>query len=117
MPHILVVDDDRLMLTLVAAMLPEYRVTLAHDGVEALAVAAGAPVDLIITDYLMPSMTGDELIGRLREHQPAVKALVMTGHGLVLDREGPGWWHTEPHIAKPFRADALRQTVAQLLAA
>jgi len=93
-----------------------YHLTIARDGHEALALAdRHLPLDLLITDYLMPEMTGDELIARIREHRPHLKALVITGHGEVLDRESPDWWTTEPHLAKPFRVQALREAVAALI--
>ena len=93
MSHILVVDDDALTLALIAKALPEYEVALARDGAEALFAAdrEGA-LDLVITDYLMPEMAGAELLGRLRERRPGLKALVVTGHGEILAREVPDWW-------------------------
>lgn len=115
MKHILIVDDDALLLTLMSRALPDYRLTVARDGSEALALALQEPIDLLITDYLMPSMTGDELLGRLREKQPGVKALIVTGHGPVLAGELPEWWHAEAHLDKPFRVDALREAVIGLI--
>ena len=116
MPNILVVDDDALTLALIAKALPEYEVALARDGAEALFAAdrEGA-LDLVITDYLMPEMTGDELLGRLRERRPGLKALVVTGHGEILAREVPDWWRAEAHLAKPFTLAALRDAVARLI--
>jgi CheY-like chemotaxis protein len=113
--HILIVDDDALMLTLIGRALPDYRLTMARDGDEALALAGRASIDLLITDYLMPSMTGDELLGRLREAQPHMKALIVTGHGPVLAGEVPEWWQAEAHLDKPFRIDALREAVIALI--
>ena len=116
MQHILVVDDDALMLSLVARALPDYRLTVARDPAEALALASQAvSIDLVITDYLMPSMTGDELLGRLRETHPTLKALVMTGYGKVLEDELPDWWHSEAHLSKPFKVDVLREAVINLI--
>jgi len=113
--HILIVDDDALVLSLMSRALPEFRLTIARDGDEALAVASQLPVDLLITDYLMPSMTGDELIGRLRERRPNLKVLIVTGHGEVLAAENPEWWHSEAHVNKPFKIDTLREAVISLI--
>jgi len=113
--HILIVDDDALMLSLMSRALPDFRLTVARDGDEALAIASQLPVDLLITDYLMPSMTGDELIGRLRERRPNLKVLIVTGHGQVLAKENPDWWHSEAHLDKPFAIDALREAVIRLI--
>jgi CheY-like chemotaxis protein len=110
--HILVVDDDSSVLQMLARALSGYELTIARDGHEALALADHITLDLLITDYLMPEMTGDELIARMREQRPSLKALVITGHGDVLDREAPEWWRAEPHLSKPFRVQALRDAVA-----
>src|SRR5689334_9812654 len=102
MPHILVVDDDALMLSLMAKALAGYHVTVARGGTEALHAAGRQSVlDLIVTDYLMPEMTGDELLGRLRESRPNLKALIVTGHGAILEREVPEWWRAVAHLDKP----------------
>ena len=117
MKRILIVDDDTSVLQMLTRALTSYDLTVAHDGQEALAVAHGRPLDLLITDYLMPEMTGDELIARMRAQRPDLKALVITGHGDVLDRESPDWWREVAHLAKPFRIQALRDAVENLLTA
>jgi CheY-like chemotaxis protein len=114
--RILVVDDDSSVLQMLTRALDTYELTVARDGVEALAVSKMHPtLDLLITDYLMPEMTGDELIARMREQRPHLKALVITGHGDLLDRESPDWWRAEPHLSKPFRIQALRDAVETLI--
>ena len=71
MKHILLVDDDSSMLNLFSRALSDYTVTIAHDGFEALAASKQlGQLDLLITDYFMPSMIGDELIARVREQRP-----------------------------------------------
>ncbi len=72
-------------------------------------------IDLLITDYLMPDGTGEELITRLRDKHPALKVLILTGHGGMLDDEGFGWWTHERHLAKPCGVDDLREAVTQLI--
>jgi CheY-like chemotaxis protein len=116
MKHILVVDDDGLMREIISRALPEFHVTVVPDGPSALAIAkGGGAIHLLITDYLMPSMMGDELIGRMRELRPGLKVLILTGHAETLAREFPAWWASESHLSKPFRVDALRQAVASLI--
>jgi CheY-like chemotaxis protein len=114
--HILVVDDDALMLSMIGRALQDYEVTLARDGEEALRFTApGTRLDLLITDYLMPAMMGDELIGRIRERRPSLKALVISGHGRLLEREVPDWWLAQAHLEKPFSIVALRDLVVRLI--
>ena len=114
--HILLVDDDGLMLSLIARALSDYHVTIARDGDEALHMAGpGTPIDLLITDYLMQTMTGDELLGRIREKRPTLKALIITGHSEILEHELPDWWKAEAHLAKPFSIVDLRNAVQRLI--
>jgi DNA-binding NtrC family response regulator len=114
--HVLVVDDDMLMLSVVERTLAAYRVSTARDGHEALVVLSGAePVDLLITDYLMPGMTGSELVKRAREAQSGLPVLVITGHGHTLVTADPAWWSAEPHVEKPFHVEELLLAVEKLI--
>ena len=116
MKHILLVDDDRSVLSFLQRVLYDYRVSVAHDGDEALAqLATAGHIDLLVTDFMMPSMTGDELIGRGREQQPGLKVLLITGHSNILAAEQLGWWAAEPHLVKPFRSTELRAAVRRLV--
>jgi DNA-binding NtrC family response regulator len=114
--HILIVDDDSSVLDLVSRTLRAYRLSLARDPDEALHVARSVgSLDLLITDYLMPSMTGDELIGRLRERWPALNVLILTGHAALLAAEHAPWWEKEAHLEKPFDVGELRAVVSGLI--
>jgi DNA-binding NtrC family response regulator len=116
MKRILIVDDDTSVLRFVAKVLADYEPFIAHDGSQALLVADRMPsLDLLITDYLMPSIQGDELIGRLLAVRPDLKVLIMTGHGDIFDAENLPWWANNAHLLKPFGAEALRHAVQQLL--
>jgi CheY-like chemotaxis protein len=116
--HVLVVDDDTLILTLVERALEGYRVSTARDATEALArLATTEWIDLLITDYLMPVMTGDELVGRAKVKRPDLKVLVLTGHAEAIENADPSWWASERHVDKPFRVDELRGMVRDLIGA
>jgi CheY-like chemotaxis protein len=114
--RILLVDDDSSVLKLLATALSDYDLTFARDGSEAWVTAMrdGKP-DLLITDYMMPSLFGDELIARLRALWPDLKVLVLTGHGNILDGEAQSWWQSESHLAKPFEIRALREQASALM--
>lgn len=116
MKTILVVDDDSAVLDVLGRALAGYRVWLARDPDEGLQIAASlATVDLLITDFMMPSMTGDELVGWLRAERPHLKVLIITGHSDLLDRENPPWWVNEAHLPKPVELTRLRAIVEELI--
>jgi CheY-like chemotaxis protein len=113
MQRVLVVDDDVVVANVIARGLRGYLVDIAHNGPEALAIAAqGPPYDLLITDYLMPAMSGDELAGRLHARQPAVKTLLVTGHGKFVDLHDGA---TDARLEKPVHLGRLRSTVQGLI--
>jgi two-component system response regulator (stage 0 sporulation protein F) len=113
--QILIADDDDGVRRIVRKALSTYRVQTARDVAQAIALYRKQPADLLITDYLMPDGTGSELISRLREEQPSLKVLLMTGHAAMLDQEGSHWWTTERHLGKPFTLQDLRSAVAELI--
>jgi CheY-like chemotaxis protein len=116
MKRILVVDDDSSVLQCLTRALSEYDVTVARDGCEALIALRNLKAfDLLLTDFFMPSMTGDELVARVHEHRPELKVLMMTGHADILDRAALPWWESVAHVPKPFHVQALRECVNGLL--
>jgi CheY-like chemotaxis protein len=114
--HVLAVDDDTSMLSVVERTLADYRVSTARDATEAMAILSSRErVDLLITDYLMPGMTGEELTHHARARRLDLKVLVITGHASAVERAEPQWWGTEAHLAKPFHIVALRDAVGTLI--
>jgi two-component system C4-dicarboxylate transport response regulator DctD len=92
----------------------------AVDGPAALALLEATPPGwfaLLLTDSVMPSMTGAELIRRALERDPGQRALHMTGHPNVqFDAEAGVPGHV-PVIRKPFSAEQLLEAVRAALAA
>jgi CheY-like chemotaxis protein len=113
---ILVVDDEEVICYLMARMLSEegYRVLTAPDGFEALRILAGAaaPVDLLLTDLMMPGMTGEQLARCAAGLLRAPRFLFVSGFSPALaDRRLPG-----PLLPKPFARADLLALVGQLVA-
>jgi CheY-like chemotaxis protein len=113
--QILIADDDGGVLRVLVKGLSGYRVLAARDVAEAWMLAQGVTVDLLITDYLMPDGTGEELVTKLRGIHPALPVLIVTGHYDMLDDEGFGWWKTTPRLKKPFTLSELRAAVGELI--
>lgn len=81
-PHaksVLVVDDEAIIRDLCSKALKGYRVLQAANGEEALRVFQKGEVDVILTDVMMPKMGGIELLKRLKEMEPTLVVIVMTG--------------------------------------
>ena len=113
--QILIADDDGGVLGVLEEGLAGYRVLTARDVAEAWTLGHGAPLDLLITDYLMPDGTGEELITKLREAHPSLKVIILTGHQRMLEDEGFAWWRTERHLTKPCSMAEIRASVKDLI--
>jgi len=114
---VLIVDDEESVRKFVERVLREagYATTTAADGPEALEVAAKLePLDIVVTDLMMPQMTGDELARRLRLVQPSVKVLYLTGFSDRLFKEKATLWQDEAFLDKPCSVKGLLQAVSLL---
>ena len=107
---ILVVDDDPAVRSLIVEALRqggEYIATEAADGKEALEALRSNLYDLVISDIHMPGMNGMDLLGRIREINPATAVILITGYpsiGLSVSAMKTG---AVDFITKPFRIDEL----------
>ena len=115
---VLVVDDDELVRKFLARVLREagYQTATASDGPEALEVAAKLEsFDILVTDVMMPQMTGDELARRVRVSTPGTKVLYLTGFSDRLFKEKVTLWADEAFLDKPCSVKGLLQAVSLLL--
>ncbi|WP_241558007.1 hybrid sensor histidine kinase/response regulator [Falsirhodobacter deserti] len=108
---VLAVDDDRLVLMNTAFMLEDlgYRVIEAHSGTEALKVLKDQHVDLLITDQLMPRMSGIELATSARQLRPDLPVILATGYTDLETDLGL------PLLNKPFSLDQLQTLVCKTM--
>lgn len=85
MPKILVVDDERSIRNTLQEILAyeKYEVILAEDGFEALEKMEQGPYDVILCDVKMPKMDGIELLEKLKEKDPDVTVVMISGHGTI----------------------------------
>jgi PAS domain S-box-containing protein len=111
---ILIVDDDALIAMLTARMLEDlgHEVIETHSGAKAVAVLQEAQrVDLMITDFSMPGMTGLQLAAAARQLRPALPILLATGHVELPEAETIAL----PRLSKPYQQSQLAAEVAKLL--
>lgn len=80
--RILVVDDDATLRQLIAEALStcDYHITEAASGTDAIQLIMAGSFDLVITDMMMPGMSGMELLSQIRESKPETPVLVITAH-------------------------------------
>ena len=121
MRHILVAEDEEHMRRSITFVLEDagYRVDEAKDGLEAIeklfALQNGSsPIDLVLSDIVMPSMSGLELIDEIRKRQMTLPIVAITGYRddrmtAQLRQRG-----CLDYIDKPFEAEELINRVAQV---
>ena len=109
---VLLVDDEDLVRAVTADMLVDlgYSVIEAGSGEEAMRLMnSGEMFDLLVTDHLMPRITGTELARAVRTSRPGVPVLLVSGYG---KREGLDV--DLPRLTKPFRKDELAGMLAEV---
>jgi DNA-binding response OmpR family regulator len=111
--RILLVDDERAVRETVRELLcfDEHEVVEANNGAEALRMFVQDQFDLVLTDWRMPFVEGDELACKIRELAPQQRILMITGHPHKPSRVNP----VDAILYKPFNLDDLRQMIAKLL--
>ena len=117
---LLVVENETAIKTLVQMALERhgYVVLTAESGSEALSLAAAhqGPIDLLITDVVMPDLRGPELAKRLLEQRPELATLFMSGYmDDALGEETSTEHVPADFIQKPFSPSALAARVREML--
>lgn len=119
MKHILVMDDDPVILEFLTRLLERtsYKVSVATDGKEGLKLFRQDGADLLIVDIFMPKMDGLRVIRQLKEETPDLKIIAISGGQPLMNKDvlvtaqKLGVRHT---LKKPFLVDELLQAIAEL---
>jgi PAS domain S-box-containing protein len=114
-PLILVVDDEPLILDLVKEILTPvgYQVRTAGSGMEALQVLQAYRFDVVLTDMMMPDMTGMEILQHLRLHYPETLVIVFTGYANYQDAVEVVKLGAFDYLPKPLQPEILRHAMAR----
>ncbi len=117
MASLLIVDDDRQVLDLLANYLTRfgYRVRLAQDGHEALDRMRQEQADLCLTDLVMPEREGVETIQEIRREFPATKIIAMSGAAGGSYLRVAELLGAHAILPKPFDLQRLLDTIRSLL--
>jgi CheY-like chemotaxis protein len=115
---ILVAEDEPAVLLVVTRILQrnDYSVLAATTGAQALALAADHEFDMLLTDAVMPGISGLELADRIRQTHPLASVLVMSGYNPDLAGPGPALPVDTALIQKPFTERALLEAIRAVIA-
>ena len=117
---VLLVDDDRAVLGASSRLLRRLGFTVleASDGEAALGIAAdtGRPIDVLVTDLMMPGISGREVIERFRVLRPGTPIVCVTGFAAERDEDASLAPQVQAIVAKPFTVETLRRAVVDALA-
>ncbi len=109
---ILVVDDEESLCELMAEVLAkDYKIIKAYNGKEALELAKSQMPDLVVSDIMMPQMSGIELLNALREDQTTQNIPVILLSAAVSQKTAG---QAEAFLSKPFELDVLEHTVSEV---
>ena len=119
--RILVVDDNQTNCKVLQHYLRSWRLKseCVSSGSEALhalrqAAAEGKPFDLVITDFAMPMMKGDELAATIKARSPKQPIVMITAYAEMLQSSGNPLTGVDHVISKPFLLENLREAIAKV---
>jgi DNA-binding NtrC family response regulator len=115
--RILLVDDEKIALRNLEHVLRHegYEITASQSGGQALTLLEASRFDLVLTDIKMDKVDGMQLLRRCKAEHPDTEVIMITGYATLesaVEAMREGAFH---YIAKPFRLDEVRQTVAEAL--
>ena len=116
---ILVVDDEPFVCDAVKMMLTfdGHEVETACNGKEALAMFENGKYDLVITDFSMPTMKGDELAAAIKAKSPKQPVVMITAYAEMLQSSGNPLTGVDFVISKPFLLENLREAITKVTSA
>lgn len=111
--RILIVDDDRNHLTSLGTVIRSwgYRVDTAEDGREAVERVKDAPVDLILMDVRMTTMSGLEALEHIKAYNPTIPIIIMTAYSSVESAVEALKGGAYDYLIKPFDFDVLKLSI------
>jgi CheY-like chemotaxis protein len=115
--RILVVDDEPFVCDAVKMMLAfdGHHVETANSGKEALALFDKEKFDIVITDFAMPVMKGDELAATIKARAPDQPVVMITAYAEMLQASGNPLTGVDHMISKPFLLENLREAILKVL--
>jgi PAS domain S-box-containing protein len=114
---LLLVEDDRLVRSSLRLFLERqgYRVQAAERADQALELLARGPIDVLVTDMVLPDASGSDLAARVRFQAPSMKVVFMSAHPAELLREQGRLGAADPYLQKPFEMESLQQLLEEVV--
>jgi len=115
---VLIVDDDPAMRELLTSILENagYIVETACDGKEAIKTCKKFPIDVALIDVELPDTKGTKLLGTLKELQPKMVKIIITGHPSIENAVTAVNEKADGYILKPFNPADLLEMIKKLIA-
>jgi PAS domain S-box-containing protein len=115
MAKVLIVDDEKSIRATLAEFVREdgHEVRTAETAMEALQLIQADPPDVVVTDIVLPRMSGVELLGRIHERFPDVQVVMITGEPTVETAAEAVRRGAFDYLAKPISSAAVRSAVAR----
>jgi CheY-like chemotaxis protein len=118
-PVVLVVDDERVIADTLSTILSRsgFSTMTAYDGVSAIQLATTCPPDLLISDVMMPGMTGIELAITVTQAIPGCKILLFSGQAATVDllEKARHAGHNFTTLAKPVHPTDMLRRISECL--
>lgn len=116
---VMIVDDDRVICELLREFFGvsgDYKVFTAEDGYKALELLNKIELDCIFVDYMMPGMTGLQLLEKVKGHNNSIPVVIMTGcpsYDATVEAMDKGACDV---LTKPFKLEQIRMVLERLFA-
>ena len=116
--RVLLVEDDRALRRLLEVVLERagYKVIPAADGLEAMKMALSIPIDIVVTDAVMPNLSGHEFCRFLRNSQTLSHLPVILLSGLERKESNQDREQIDAFLSKPVSGESLIECIEKLLA-
>jgi DNA-binding NtrC family response regulator len=111
---LMVDDEERFLATLKKRLeMRGLEVTAATNGADALEAAAATSFDIALLDLKMPGMDGEEVLARLKERDPHVEVVILTGHGSLESAVRTTKLGSHAYLPKPCETDELLEVLEE----
>jgi DNA-binding NtrC family response regulator len=115
--RILFVDDDKDILMMVEQYLnmQGYNITAVNSGLKALDLVKQKDVHIIFTDYKMPEFNGLELLAAVKQYNPEIEVIIVTGYGSMESAVQAMKFGSYDYLQKPFKLDHLKLIIDRII--